>query len=252
MASNNIRVLTTPEGLIATTSIVFGCLFALIGALHPLGPGESRLDAFMIANAKKYSQFDEELLARFFFNDRRGGVFVDIGCAWPVRHSTTFYLDTELGWTGLAVDALSIYESMWKAERPDTTFRQYAVSDQSGGTIEFYQADWSGVSSLSEERAERFTNTDTVPIEVPAISMDDLLDQEGIERFDFLSMDIEGAELLALAGFDIERFNPALACIESQGADRDPLVIEYFQSHGYEPIEAYKKYDEINMWFRKR
>ena len=88
-------------------------------------------------------------------------------------------------------------------------------------------------------------------VEVPTITLDDLLDRSGVKKIDFLSMDIEGAEPLALAGFDIERFHPALVCIEVNLPVREEIHA-YFLSHGYERIDAYKKHDRVNWYYRPK
>ena len=54
---------------------------------------------------KRYSQHNEELIIRDFFQDRREGFFLDVGCAWPIRNSTTYYLEKHLGWSGIGIDA---------------------------------------------------------------------------------------------------------------------------------------------------
>ncbi len=41
---------------------------------------------------QRYSEHDEEWIARDFFQDRRGGVFVDIGAGHYRDFSNTFYL----------------------------------------------------------------------------------------------------------------------------------------------------------------
>ena len=61
-------------------------------------------------------------------------------------------------------------------------------------------------------------------------------------------MDIEGAEMPALAGFDIDRFRPELVCIEIYHAGADKIV-KYFADHGYEQIQRYVKYDGANYYF---
>ena len=86
-------------------------------------------------------------------------------------------------------------------------------------------------------------------IEVETSTLDTLLEQQGVEKLDFLSMDIEGAELAALKGFDIQRFRPSLCCVET--AKRE-AVTEYFESNGYELIEKYLKADKINVYFRPK
>jgi hypothetical protein len=39
---------------------------------------------------KRYSQFDEELVIRDFFQDRTEGVFLDVGSSTPMKNSTTY------------------------------------------------------------------------------------------------------------------------------------------------------------------
>lgn len=89
------------------------------------------------------------------------------------------------------------------------------------------------------------------PIQVPTITLNDLLRQNGVEKIDFLSMDIEGAEPQALAGFDIERFRPALVCIEVDSKNHEK-VRAYFEDHGYERINEYVKYDWTNWYYRPK
>jgi hypothetical protein len=83
---------------------------------------------------------------------------------------------------------------------------------------------------------------------VPTITLTKLLDDNGIAGIDLLSIDIEGAELLALSGFDIDRFHPGLVCIEWFHAGREKIQA-YFAAHGYERIERYLEYDKANDYY---
>ena len=47
---------------------------------------------------------EEEWLIRDHFQDRRGGSFVEVGANHYRVGSKTYYLETELGWSGLAVE----------------------------------------------------------------------------------------------------------------------------------------------------
>ena len=51
-------------------------------------------------------------------------------------------------------------------------------------------------------------------------------------------MDIEGAEPIALAGFDIERFRPELVGIEVFPQNEEK-ILEYFGAHGYRRLDEY-------------
>ena len=50
-----------------------------------------------LSGKAQYSQSQEELIIRDFFQDRRKGFFVDVGCAWPGRANNTYYLEKNLG-----------------------------------------------------------------------------------------------------------------------------------------------------------
>jgi hypothetical protein len=85
-------------------------------------------------------------------------------------------------------------------------------------------------------------------VQVPTVSLDTLLRNAGIERFDFLSMDIELAEPKALAGLDLARFRPALVCVEAHPEVRQQ-ILDYFADRRYVVIGKYLRVDEMNLWF---
>jgi hypothetical protein len=91
-------------------------------------------------------------------------------------------------------------------------------------------------------------DANTSSIQVPTITLNDLLKASGVTGFDFLSMDIELAEPRALAGFDIETFHPALVRIEAHPEVRQ-RILDYFQQHGYVVIGKYLRMDVKNLCF---
>ena len=198
---------------------------------------------------KRYSQPDEELVIRHFFRDRRDGVFLDVGAYHWKNASTTLYLEKHLGWSGIAIDALEEFEAGYLENRPRTRFFTRIVSDESGVMTTLYVH--GGVTSVNKDHYKQFKKLKAapVPIQVVSVTLNDLLAEAGVESIDFLSMDIEGAEPAALAGFDIERFRPELVCIEASASILDQLL-SYFAEHGYERIDAYLEYDSVNWYFR--
>src|SRR5262245_60827429 len=84
------------------------------------------------------SEGGEEWLIRDFYQDRRGGVFVDVGANHYRRFSNTYYLDVILGWTGIAVEPQTRFAADYAAFRPNTRFRSWFVSDQSDQQAKLY------------------------------------------------------------------------------------------------------------------
>lgn len=205
----------------------------------------------ILAEERLYSVFAEELIIRDYFQDRRGGFFLDVGCAWPVTGSNTYYLEKHLGWTGIGIDALDDFAAEWAEVRPMSKFFNYLITDKSGGEGTFFKSEGLGISSTSRRhaRGKRFgVEVEPEEIKVPMITLTDLLEREGVIKVDVVSMDIEGHEAKALAGFDIERFAPDLLVIEGKSRK----VQKYMAARGYIRIERYARYDAVNRYFERR
>lgn len=196
---------------------------------------------------KRYSQFAEEWIIRDFFKDRRNGVFVDIGANHYRDDSTTFYLEEQLGWSGLAVEPLKQFEADYIKYRPHTRFLPFFVSDVSDKTAELFVLKEHTVVSSADRKFTERTGANPQEVTVPTITMNDLLRKAGIERFDFLSMDIELSEPKALAGFDIRRFLPDLVCVEAHPEVRQQ-ILDYFARNNYVIVGKYLQADENNLY----
>jgi FkbM family methyltransferase len=196
----------------------------------------------------RHSQHAEEWIIRDFFQDRRGGFFVDVGANHYRDKSNTYYLEMGLHWSGIAVEPIQSFEADYLAHRPRTRLRPFFVSDVSNESATLYVERGMGLaSSASREFTERYAGVSD-KIETITITLDDLLSAEGVEKFDFLSMDIELWEPKALAGFDIRRFSPELVCIEAHPEVRQ-AIIDYFHHNDYVVVAKYLRADIWNLYF---
>jgi FkbM family methyltransferase len=199
-----------------------------------------------------HSRNAEEWIIRDFFQDRRNGVFLDVGANHYQNESNTYFLEHQLGWTGIAVEPLVEFEADYKRYRPGTRFRAFFASDASNQRAHmFYLKENSLVTSATKDFTAREGGATPSEIEAPTITLDDLLTLEKIDRVDFLSMDIELAEPKALAGFDLRRFSPQLVCIEAHREVRQ-VLLNYFHDRGYVVIGKYLGADPLNLYFTPR
>jgi len=204
---------------------------------------------------KKYgpersTQNFEEWIIRDYFQDRRGGTFLDVGANHYQRENNTYYLETSLGWSGIAIDALPEFGPDYVAHRPRTRFVALFASDTVGGKVQFFVPPGNNLVASSSREFTIREGEEGRAIEVPTTTLNAVLDQAQISRVDFMSMDIELAEPKALAGFDIDRFQPAFVCIEAHPDVRQE-ILNYFASHRYVLAGKYLRADPLNLYFER-
>lgn len=252
---------TKPKGprfdLVEVACIVLFCaLVVWIGVGWFLGSAVSALKAEAAPLEARYGphRFSlgvEEWIIRDFFKDKRGGFFVDVGASDYRTFSNTYYLETQLGWSGIAVDALPQFADGYRMHRPRTRFFAFFVSDRSNETATLSVLRSNTLVSSEQRAFTEGRGGGAQEVQVPTITLDDLLTAENVTQLDLLSMDIELAEPKALAGLTISRYRPALVCVEAHPKVRQP-ILDYFAGNDYVLVGKYLRADVINLYFMPR
>jgi hypothetical protein len=202
---------------------------------------------------QRYSAHLEEWIVRDFFQDMRGGVFADIG-AWKWKdENNTLALEQQLGWSGIAVDAVADYAQDWRANRPRSQFVVAFIDSVDG------QPRTMDVPMLAPQIASAHDNDNmhrtyaayegkVRKVHSTSATLDTVLDRANIAKLDFLSLDIELQEPAALAGFSVARFRPRLVCVEAHPPARQQ-IIDYFSRHDYAVVGRYLRLDSSNLYF---
>jgi FkbM family methyltransferase len=182
-------------------------------------------------------------LVAAFFGDIKG-YFVEVGANDPHARSQTWHLE-QAGWTGILIEPQPDLARELCAERSAKVFAVACSSpDNAGQTLPLHVA--GPMSSLDRERMAPGATPEAV-IEVPIRTLDSVLEEAGApERFDFLSIDVEGHEIEVLRGFDIARWQPRLILLEDHVADLSKHC--YLNASGYRIIRRY----ENNGWYVPR
>ncbi len=148
------------------------------------------------------------------------GVFVEAGAHDGFTQSNTYYLERFRGWRGLLVEPVPELHAKAAARRPRSHVAHAALVGPGFGaptvTVRFGDL----MSTLAEaDPAHAAAGLETAgragyEVEVPARTLGALLDEAGLDRVDLLVLDVEGRELDALAGLDLERTAPGLVLLE--------------------------------------
>ena len=164
-----------------------------------------------------YSRDGEDVALRTFFKRRIHelipGTYVDIGCLHPIASSNT-YLFYCLGWSGVAIDLNKYHAPKWASERERDKFVCAAVG--LGNVADVYQHKSNlGMTSIAAQPNADFTLAGKLQTRPLAEILDETLSAGCSVQF--MSIDVEGAEVGVLQSNDWDKWRPEAILIETQG-----------------------------------
>lgn len=199
---------------------------------YTYGDQKGQVD-FLINNVFNYKKFGL----------KRNGFFVDLACADGVHINNTYFLEKNLGWTGLLFEPNPAYKDSIKAHRtsplvtacvtdlPNETVRFRIDNGMLGGIIS------ENTDNSESVRGDQLKNAKI--IEIQTTTLNDELDKISAPKLiDFLSLDIEGAEWIALRNFDFSKYKFVCMAIERPNESLDMML----DQNGYRQV-AHLLYD---------
>lgn len=178
------------------------------------------------------------------------GFFIECGANNGITQSNTYFFELYQDWTGLLVEASPERAKICKENRPDCIVENYALVSKGydkRGVMLVNCKDKQGMMSLlvaakvgdeMESHLQR-SGSEKEIIEVPAITLTELLDKHKIKHIDFFSLDVEGYEAEVLKGLDFDRYKPTFILVEQNDNKVAPILeplydmIEKLTHHDY-------------------
>jgi FkbM family methyltransferase len=192
-----------------------------------------------------YAQCGEDLIIDFIIAQLRieNPSYIDIGAHHPYYLSNTafFYLK---GWKGISVEPDPNLFHEIKKERPHEICLNVGVSDQSGGTADFYVMNVPTLNTFSKTEAERYASYEGKNIKeiinIPLLTVNEIIYKFlGDRAPSLVSIDVEGMDLVIVKSFDFVKYRPEVLCIETLSytenntEEKQREIIGYIESKGY-------------------
>lgn len=182
------------------------------------------------------------------------GVFVEVGAVDGYLLSNTYFLEKMLDWTGVVVEPIKAHADSSKHNRWVPTFNGL-VYDREGEAdflhINGYSESLSGIEAAyapsHKERANREIaqhNLKTQTVRLPCKTINGLMEAYNLTRADYLSLDVQSAELRVLRAYDPKK-NP-IKCIslDLNGCNAEEIE-EWFKVNGYIEHWRHQSADEV-------
>ena len=163
-----------------------------------------------------FSQFGEDLLISRLASIPRNCYYVDIGAAYPVKHSNTFrwYLR---GGCGITVEPNPDLAQQHRRVRPRDTCLEVGVSARPG-TLIYHRFEVPDYNTFDGETASRVRGKgirELDRLEIPTIPLAEVLERHcQLRTIDVMSIDCEGLDMEVVRSSDWSRFHPRVLVIE--------------------------------------
>jgi FkbM family methyltransferase len=199
-----------------------------------------RIGHFFARSPQYFSQFgQDQYLNDRVFRGARDGVFVDVGAYDGITGSNTLFFEKFLGWRGLCIEA-DPAQFAKLAQVRSCPCAQICIADKNG-TAEFLSVS-AGLDMIGglvahydpDALKKAHANPGAKTIVLPTRRLDTVLAEQGVDRIDYLSIDVEGAELPILKSFDLARYAVRALSVENNSADN--AIAEHLQRAGYRKL----------------
>jgi FkbM family methyltransferase len=186
----------------------------------------------MSVTASEVQRSEASLVWEHFHRQPRG-FFIEVGANDPIALSQTYLLEQN-GWEGILVEPQpTLCERLREVRKRSKVVQAACGPPEQKGKAKLRIAADHVLSVLSTQPTEpgiAFTET----VEVDLVTLDDLLAAAGNPKPDFVSIDVEGAELGVLKGFDLARHQPRLLLLEDHVEDL--RLHSYLRAHDYKLV----------------
>ena len=157
-----------------------------------------------------YADNGEDIIIQGLFNHKKNGFYIDVGCYHPVRASLTHLLYKK-GWKGVNIDISKDTINLFNIARPNDKNINIGIADKEGEDF-YYQS-----SHINQANSFKFYDN-VKKVKVQITTLDNIIKNLGIEKIDFLNIDVEYRDFKALQGLNLNNVRPSLIAIEDNDA----------------------------------
>lgn len=163
--------------------------------------------------------------------------YVEVGASDPYDDSVTAALSAE-GWRGVLLEPDTDLVSRLRAARPLDVVVAAAAHGRPGA-LTFDPGQERGLGTVSKSGS----------VSVPAVRVADVLDDVSPSAVHAMVIDVEGGELEALRGAELERWRPWVLCVEATAPNSRELVHRAWEPLVLDAGYSYVAFDGLNRWY---
>lgn len=188
-----------------------------------------------------YSYGGIDSLVTNIFKNHKNGFYVDIGCGHPIKNNNTYLLNKK-GWKGINIDLDEENINLFNIYRNHDENIKIAVSDDNKEVDLYFYHSKSAINTISKEAAD-YQNAKVSSLKkIKSKTLNEILDNSKFKniKIDFLSIDVEGSELLVLKNFNFKKYSPKVIVVEYLDLSLPKLEVKNLNINNMLNSELYK------------
>lgn len=190
-----------------------------------------------------FSQYGQDEILDHIFKYKFFGFFLDIGAHDGISYSNSYFFEKYRHYSGLCFEPNPDVYFKLKNNRKCECIKA-AISDKTE-IVKFtkgtgYTEMLSGITNFRENKHIARVNRDIsihggeiTEIEVQAFNLNEILNQRNIIMIDFLSIDIEGGELVVLKSIDFKKIHIKAIIVEINFPEIKSQISNYLRPQGF-------------------
>ena len=195
-----------------------------------------------------YAQNFEDVILWRALQHVEKGTYVDVGAQDPIFDSVSFGF-YERGWRGIHVEASPRYASAIRDARPDEIVIEAAVSGEPG-VLTFFEFPGTGLGTGDPDIARMHAEAGHAVsrIDVPSVTLDQVLEHAADRDVHWLKIDVEGMEADVLRSWK-GLLRPWIVVVESRLPNSDQQSYDIWESEIINHDYSFVYFDGLNRFY---
>ncbi len=189
-----------------------------------------------------FSQTKQDEIVDRLTKCKEKGVFVDIGAHDGITYSNTFFFEKFRGWSGVCVEPVPEIFAKLKMNRKCILING-AISNSNkivdfkrvyGERLEMLSGILENQDESHSERIEHHVNKNESKYEIikmQTYTITNVLQEHNLLEIDYVSIDVEGAELEVLSSFDFDKIKVNYITVENN--NKDQKISNFLSKSGF-------------------
>ncbi len=217
----------------------------------------SGLLGYILSNKHlSYSQIFQDLWVLYLKNEKKNGFFIEFGACDGIRHSNTYILEKQYDWKGILAEPNPYWNENINQNR-NCEISRNCILGVDGEEVEFkavidnQELSHSTSINPSDIHAKNGNRNNHEIFKVSSMKLETLLETyQAPVKIDYLSIDVEGAELEILNNFDFSKYFFDILTVENSNQDQDERlkIRNLMKNNDYRLLyEGFTRWDDLYL-----